>query len=84
MPGMTDGEKMIWAAVFGHTYSAHEALFRIDMRGKNHDIQREDHRTQSAALATEAAARAVVAARGVTREDVDDDAHDLLNEMIIG
>ena len=69
---MTDGEKMIWSAVFGHTYAAHQTMFRVDMRdGKALDDQRDEHAIQSATLAAEAATRGVEAMRRIRSCDID-------------
>jgi hypothetical protein len=69
---MTDGEKMIWAAVFGHAYNTYVGLFRLDMNsGKTREDQMDEHRQQGATLAVEAATRGVEAARHIQSCDID-------------
>jgi hypothetical protein len=71
---VTDGEKMIWAAVFGHTYTANVSMFQIDMYSTcAREDQEDEHRIQRATLAAEAATRAVEAARRIRSCDIDND-----------
>ena len=80
---MTDGEKMIWAALFGHAYSSHEGLYRTDRMSKHsEDDQRNKHRIQSATLAAEAATRGVDAARCIRSSDIDHETAVMFSAMV--
>jgi len=80
---MTDGEKMIWAALFGHTYSSHEGLYRFDRTSRHpDDEQRDEHRRQSATLAAEAATRGVEAMRHIRSCDIDHETAVMFSAMV--
>jgi hypothetical protein len=79
---MTDGEKMIWASLFGHEYAKRMSEFRVAMDSLDtYEAQKNEHRRHSATLAAEAATLGLLAAREIQTEDIGDETQEMMSHI---